>query len=158
MAAGRPRKPTHLKKLSGTLQPCRTNPNEPTPAVYLPTPPDWLSERAREYWGEIGAVLLAMRLTTIADGPALQLLTEALAEWAEARQIVHQQGLTYTTTSKMGEVIPHPRPEVSMAADAWRRALRMLSEFGLTPASRSKVSALGEEEGPDPFAQMMADM
>ena len=51
-------------------------------------PTEWLSDRAKQYWGEIGNVLLAMKLTTVADGPALQLLTEALAEWAEAREFV----------------------------------------------------------------------
>ncbi len=43
--------------------------------MYLSTPPDWLSERAKEYWAKIGAVLLVMKLSTAADGPALQLLT-----------------------------------------------------------------------------------
>ena len=158
MPAGRPRKPTHLKALAGTLQPSRTNPHEPTAAVYLPTPPAWLSERARAYWAEVGAVLLSMNLCTAADGPALQLLTEALAEWAEARQAVQARGLTYDTATVSGGTMRRPNPEVAIAADAWRRALAMLAQFGLTPASRSKVSALGDEDGKDPFAQMMEDM
>ena len=158
MPGGRPRKPTAQKALGGTLQPSRTNANEPVPEVYLPTPPEWLSELAKQYWAEIGGVLLAMKLTTVADGPALQLLTEALAEWAEARRAVHLAGFTYETTTMTGDVMRRPNPEVSIAADAWRRALKMLTEFGLTPASRSKVSALGGEDGKDPFAQMMNDM
>ena len=36
MAAGRPPKPTVLKKLGGTLQPSRTNAHEPTPNGFLP--------------------------------------------------------------------------------------------------------------------------
>lgn len=140
------------------MQPSRTNKNEPTPDVYLPTPPEWLSELAKQYWGEIGAVLLAMKLTTVADGPALQLLTEALAEWADARRAVHLAGLTYETTTMTGDVMRRPNPEVAIASDAWRRALKMLTEFGLTPASRSKVSALGENDGKDPFEEMMNDM
>jgi P27 family predicted phage terminase small subunit len=158
MAAGRPRKPTSQKALGGTLQPSRTNPDEPTPEVYLPTPPDWLSERAKEYWAEIGGVLLAMKLSTAADGPALQLLTEALAEWAEARQYVLDNGLSYETYTESGNTMHRPYPQVAIASDAWRRSLRMLTEFGLTPASRSKVSALGGGEEKDPFEEMMADM
>ena len=158
MPAGRPLKPTVLKALGGTLQPSRTNAHEPTPAVFLPTPPAWLSDKARQYWGDIGAVLLDMKLCTVADGPALQLLTETLAEWAEARQAVHRKGLTYETTTATGDLMCRPNPEVTIAADAMRRALRMLSEFGLTPASRGKVSALGDETSLDPFAQMLADM
>ena len=158
MPAGRPLKPTVLKALGGTLQPSRTNAHEPTPAVFLPTPPAWLSDKARQYWGEVGAVLLDMKLCTVADGPALQLLTETLAEWAEARQAVHRKGLTYETTTATGDRMCRPNPEVTIAADAMRRAQRMLTEFGLTPASRGKVSALGDETGLDPFAQLMEDL
>jgi P27 family predicted phage terminase small subunit len=146
------------KALGGTLEPGRTNHAEPQPTVLLPLPPEWLSEKAKQYWGEVGGVLLSMKLCTVADGPALELLTEALAEWAEARRAVHLAGLTYETTTMTGDVMRRPNPEVAIASDAWRRALKMLTEFGLTPASRSKVSALGGEDGKDPFAEMIADM
>lgn len=158
MPAGRPPKPTHLKALAGTLQPSRTNAHEPMPTVLLPIPPDWLSDRARHYWGEIGAVLLSMKVCTVADGPALQLLTESLAEWAEARQAVQTRGLTYDTTTVSGGIMRRPNPEVAIAADAWRRALAMLSQFGLTPATRAKVSAQPEDDADDPWAQIVADM
>jgi len=158
MAGGRPRTPTSQKALGGTLQPSRTNKNEPTPDVYLPVPPEWLSTRAKQYWAEIGAVLLQMKLCTMADGPAMQLLTEALAEWAEARQAVYREGLVYETMTESGSLMRRANPEVAQAADAMRRAMRMLTEFGLTPASRSKVSALGGDDGKDPFEEMMNDM
>ncbi|MGY2133642.1 phage terminase small subunit P27 family [Hymenobacter sp. HD11105] len=157
MAGGRPRKPTSLKKLAGTDQPCRTNEQEPVPDVALPLPPAWLSPAAKEYWGEIGAVLLSMKLVTAAEGPALMLLTDALAEWVGARKVVLKSGRTYKAMTEHGFIM-RPRPEVAIASDAWKRAMRMLVEFGLTPASRSKVSAIGEKEGKDPFAQMMEDM
>jgi P27 family predicted phage terminase small subunit len=95
-----------------------------------------------------------MNLCTVADGPAMQLLTETLAEWAEARQAVHREGLVYETESESGSLMRRPNPEVAQAADA----MRMLTEFGLTPASRSKVSALGGDDGKDPFEEMMNDM
>lgn len=158
MAGGRPPKPTHLKALAGTLQPSRTNPNEPVPDVALPTPPDWLSERARTYWQEIGDVLLHMKLVTVADGPAMQLLVESLAEWAEARQAVHRLGLVYEMETEGGQTMRRPNPEVAQASDAMKRALRMLTEFGLTPASRGKVSALGGDDNSDPLKDIMNDM
>ena len=155
---GPARKPTIQKQLGGTLQPSRANKQEPVPDVALPLPPDWLSERARAYWGEIGAVLLNMKVVTAADSPALQLLTETMAEWAEARQAVHVRGLVYELETEGGQTMRRPNPEVAQASDAMKRALRMLTEFGLTPASRSKVSALGDGDGNDPFAEMMAKM
>ena len=71
--------------------------------------------------------------------------------------LAHLNSLPSATTAT-GDLMCRPNPEVTIAADAMRRALRMLSEFGLTPASRGKVSALGDETGLDPFAQMMEDM
>jgi P27 family predicted phage terminase small subunit len=164
MPGGRPPKPTTQKKLGGTLQPSRTNKHEPVPDVALPPAPDWLSERGRRYWDEIGAVLLHMKVVTFGDGPAFSLLVESLAEWAEARQAVIGKdgvpgvGLVYEMLTESGQTMRRPNPEVAQASDAMKRALRMLTEFGLTPSSRSKVSALGGDDGNDPFADMMNDM
>ena len=158
MAGGRPRKPTSQKALGGTLQPSRTNANEPVPEVALPLPPDWLSDNAREYWAQIGSLLLNMKLVTAGDGSALMLLCDVPAEWAEARQYVLEHGMSYSTFTESGSEIHRPYPQVAIASDAWKRAMRMLTEFGLTPASRSKVSVLGTDDGKDPFAEMMNDM
>ena len=35
------RKPRELKKLAGTLQPCRDNPGEPLRSAGTPVAPDW---------------------------------------------------------------------------------------------------------------------
>jgi len=158
MAGGRPNKPTILKKLGGTAQPCRTNELEPVPDVALPLAPEWLSDEAKAYWQQIGAVLLSMKVVTVADGPAMMLLCDTLAEWAEAREFVRLNGMTYETETKMGDSMHRAYPQVAMASDAWRRSMSMLVQFGLTPASRSKVSALGTDDEKDPFEEMMNDL
>lgn len=154
MAAGRPRKPTTLKKLGGTLQPSRTNPLEPVPDVALGLPPEWLSATAKEYWQEIGGILLQMKLISYADTAAMTLLTDVLAQWVSVRVTIAKKGRVYELLSDGGKVF-RARPEVAMEADLWRRAQRMLVEFGLTPASRSKVSALVVKEEKDPLSALM---
>jgi P27 family predicted phage terminase small subunit len=154
MAAGRPRKPTTLKKLGGTLQPSRTNPLEPIPDVALGLPPEWLSATAKEYWQEIGGILLQMKLISYADTAAMTLLTDVLAQWVSVRVTIAKKGRVYELLSDGGKVF-RARPEVAMEADLWRRAQRMLVEFGLTPASRSKVSALVVKEEKDPLSALM---
>jgi P27 family predicted phage terminase small subunit len=156
MAAGRPPKPTHLKKLGGTLQPSRTNHNEPIPDVALGLPPDWLSARAKEYWQEIGDLLLGMKLVSYGDSAALMLLCDTLAEYVSLRVSIQKKGRVYENLTPGGKVY-RPNPEVAMAADAWRRAQRMLVEFGLTPASRGKVSALGAPDEKDPLAALIEE-
>ena len=63
-----------------------------------------------------------------------------------------------SATTATGDLMCRPNPEVTIASDAMRRSLRMLAEFGLTPASRGKVSALGDNGSLDPFAQMLEDL
>lgn len=156
MAAGRPSKPTHLKKLGGTLQPSRTNPLEPVPEVALGLPPDWLSSTAKEYWQEIGSLLLQMKIVSYGDTAAMSLLCDVLAQWVSVRVTLTKRGRVYELLTPGGKVF-RARPEVAMEADLWRRAKAMLTEFGLTPASRSKVSALGGVDEKDPLSALIEE-
>lgn len=93
-----------------------------------------------------------MKVLTTADPIALGLLCDALAEYIAARAEVEKAGRTYETESESGSVMIRAHPSVAIQADAWRRAKLMLTEFGLTPASRAKVSVT--DAGPvDPVAE-----
>ena len=48
--AGRKPLPVAVKKIKGTLQKCRTNPNEPRPRGKLGDPPEYMSDIAKEAW------------------------------------------------------------------------------------------------------------
>lgn len=140
-------KPTWLKKISGTFRADRSAVNEPDPDLGEPPRPPGLSPMARRAWKQCARQLAAMRVLTVADGAALELLAEAYAEWHAASRTIRREGATYRAITKSGSVIL-PHPAVRQGADAWRRVQRMLSEFGLTPAARSRVSAVpGPKEG-----------
>jgi P27 family predicted phage terminase small subunit len=95
-----------------------------------------------------------MKVLTLADGLALELCAEAFAEWREADAVVRQHGAFYQTTTKSGEAIL-PHPAARQRSDAWRRAQRMLSEFGLSPSSRTRVEAIpGGLEPVNAFEQL----
>jgi len=154
--AGKP-KPTQMKVVSGTLQKCRTNKKEPKPKpAYNPTPPEWLDRKGKIAFRQLAKELNAMQILTTADRMALTLLCDAYSEYREARDIVKDKdnGPTYETINQMGDKMIRARPEVAMAADAWKRVRSMMSEFGLTPSSRSKVSAVGAKEE-DPLASFL---
>ena len=115
------RKPTALKMLHGTNRADRANPAEPQPAVGAKSPP-WLPKNgaARSAWNRLAPILSDLRVLTVADAEALGLACEALAEYLAARR----------------------DPNGWRRADsAWKRYLAALRDFGLTPASRPKVSA-----------------
>lgn len=157
---GRPKTPTQLKLVRGTQRKDRANPAEPTPKQAAPKdpPPTWLSKKARPWWRRIRPLLLRMQVLTEADPVALGLLCDALAEYIAARELVVKEGLTYTSVTesfdddgeRVRKTMKRAHPAVAIQSDAWRRAKLMLTEFGLTPASRSKVST--KELGPaDPL-------
>lgn len=155
MPGGRPPKPTALKLLEGTARRDRINASEPQPPLLLEArPPAWLKGRGRRAWKELAPVLTEMRVLTVGDRAALMLLCDVYAEFMDARDAVRKHGQVYTMAVKGGGYMLMPRPEVSIAADAWRRASAMMQQFGLTPASRSKVSAKDAIES-DPFEEFL---
>lgn len=151
MPAGRPRKPTALKKISGTLQKCRTNANEPQPIVALPAPPEHLSARGADIFREHAALVAQMGVVSLGDGTALALLAARLEEVEVYSAVIEDLGHVQATKTQRGETVIRARPEVAMRSDAMRHAQSLLTEFGLTPAARSKVSASAPKEE-NPFA------
>lgn len=102
---------------------------------------------------------------TVADGTALSLLADAMAEYVEARRVVTREGPTYVRESVARDAegnavivqIIRTRPEVAIASDAWKRVRAMLAEFGLTPSSRGRVKAGGPAAAADPFAEYLSN-
>ena len=133
----RKRKPDHLKIVSGTAQKCRMNAKAPPANTDLPSPPEWLSERATEIFYEYSAYLSGMRVLSFEDSGTLSLLASRLEEVEICTGIIEDIGRTYTTNN--GEIY-RTRPEVAMRNEAMRQSQSLLSECGLTPAARSKVS------------------
>lgn len=153
MPGGRPPKPSHLKLVTGNPGKRKVNKREPKPPRGVPKMPAGLSASARAAWSRIAPDLERMGVLTVADGVALELMCEAYADWMGHAATIAAEGATYETHGQNGRMV-RPHPEVAMASDAWRRVQRMLVEFGLTPSSRSKVTA-GPEEAADPFAAFM---
>jgi P27 family predicted phage terminase small subunit len=147
--------PTVLKVLRGTYRASRANVAEPQPQLGAPPKPPRLSPLGAEVWDELARQLKQLKVLTRADGHALELACEALAEWRAALDVVQREGTTYKAVTKSGSVLL-PHPSVRQAADAWRRAQRMLVEFGLTPSSRTRVSVPPDAArgGQNPFRQL----
>ena len=152
--AGRRPKPSSIRDLEGNPGHRAPNKNEPKPPVLTKiSPPDWLPEKAQEFCHEVAPLLVGMRVLTDADVPAFLLLCDAYAEWRAARAVIDEHGATYESISKMGFMI-RARPEVAIAAEAWRRVKSMLVEFGMTPAARSRIVAAGKEKASDVWSDL----
>lgn len=146
--AGRKPKPTTLKLLHGNPGKRRINRHEPTPELGAPPRPSWLEELespiAAETYAELAGILERMQVMTKADGKALELLADAYGLYREARRIIEEEGLTYESTSDSGGKMIRARPEIGIASDAAKRIRALLSEFGMTPSSRSRLHVGGQ--------------
>lgn len=142
--SGRRPKPTAIKISEGRRV---LNVDEPQFEIGAPPCPSGLSADARSVWEELSSLLGAKRVVTKADGAALELLCVALARWRKLERFIAKRGRTYSSETVAGGKVIRPRPEVTMAAEAWREAQKMVIEFGLTPASRTKVKTVPERIG-----------
>jgi len=131
MAKGRKPTSRELKVLAGTIKPCRDRENPPQFELIenFPEPPAHFGEDAKEMWGNLGPQLVAAKILQTVD---LYALEQLCSFWEKVRMKI-KSGEDTTATEQT--------------------ALKSLfCEFGITPASRSKVTAGGKKELGNRFA------
>lgn len=151
---GPPKTPTHLALVKGNPSKRAVNKKEPKPKSGVPPIPKHLDKMGKYWFKRIGEELDAVGVMTTLDGKALELLIEAYTEYRQHCDVLTEEGYTYKTVSATGENIVKAHPAAVMKSDAWKRIRAMLSEFGMTPASRSKVGASGPSEA-DPLEEFL---
>lgn len=140
---GNTAKPTALKLVHGTDRKDRAQPNEPKPKVAAPKMPAHLPAKAKTYWKELCELLGSMGVLTVADGRALEQLCSAYCEWRDLLKEIDRSGRTYEVVNAEGSILIKANPAVAMASDAQKRIKSFMVEFGMTPASRTKINAQG---------------
>jgi P27 family predicted phage terminase small subunit len=138
---GRRPKPTRLKILSGNPGKRPLNSNEPRPEVAVPECPIELGSGARREWDRMVAELAPLRILTHLDRAALAAYCGAYAMWAEATEAIQKYGSMVKSPSGY----PVQSPYVSIANRQTEIMMRIASEFGFTPASRSRISVPPDE-------------
>jgi P27 family predicted phage terminase small subunit len=143
MPAGRPRKPTKLKILEGEPNKDRINYNEPQPPEGDERCPSFLSPEARKEWKRIVPELKALGLFTTIDRAELAIYCQNWGRYVQA-----ERGLKKITNclhrTEAGNIITSPLLWVAnKAADL---AHKSLIEFGMTPASRSRISVNNDKD------------
>lgn len=149
---GRPRTPDALKKLKGTLQPCRVNKRAPkVDAKNLPPPPPYFSEGEKVAWRYLAKLIDPLRVAAPADVVAFEQLVISYAIVAEARaQLRESDRLTVVEETNAGST-EKARPELAVLLNFKKQLSVELARFGLTPADRTKVSASAETPTADPL-------
>lgn len=124
--------------------------------AYVPGAPDMPpivaeNEQAAWYWNWCCRVLSEAGVLNTA---CLPLLTVHALDWAQAMWLYeHTKDGNVATIGATGG--PITSPEAAQLHQYANRILKELTEFGLTPASKSKVIATKKEGEEDPFAEML---
>jgi P27 family predicted phage terminase small subunit len=138
---GFPPAPTALKAIRGNPGRRPLNRREPQPAkdVRYPEAPAHLTPAAREEWTKIVPELAACGLLTRIDHVAL---AEYCATWGRVLEAEAEltKGLRIMKKSKKtGESYPVLNPYFSLLVTLLGQLKGFLGEFGMTPASRSRI-------------------
>jgi len=140
---GRKPLPTNVKIFRGTQRKGRANENEPSYGPADMPPPDFLEGEARKEWIETCPRLVASGVMRNIDVNALAMYCESYGRWREALVEVKKNGMLIAAPSGF----PMQNPYLPIANKAYEQMLKLAAEFGMTPSSRSKVSA-GKESTP----------
>jgi len=147
MGKGRKNIPTHLKILRGNPGRRPLPETEPHPDITdkVPDPPKYLDDIARDEWLNMAPKLHALKLLTELDITALAAYCKCFSVWVQANNMVSLMG-DFIVGSK-GSLVQNPA--VSTAKHAEIELRRWLVEFGMTPASRTKVQVPTKKKNSD---------
>jgi P27 family predicted phage terminase small subunit len=146
---GRRPRPTVLALLEGGRT--SAHPNEPTYPVRLPSPPSQLTPLAKTIWRREGKRLVSAGVLTEADTAAFSAFCASYATWLEASGALRDTGLVIA--DDRGAI--RANPLLAVARNAQAEYLKAAMEFGLTPASRSRIGARKASPAVDPFDQVV---
>ena len=108
-----------------------------------------LSLLAQREWNRLVAELGPLRILTQLDRAALAAYCGAYALWAEATAAIQKYGVMI----KSPQGFPIQSPYLAIANRQTEIMMRIASEFGFTPASRSRISTPASSE-PSLFDQL----
>lgn len=149
MTSGRIPQPTQLKLAKGNPGKRALNKKEPKPKRGYPFCPPYIQGEARDMWVRVSDALYQMGVLTTSDGEALARLCDVYGDLMEAKRLCKRDGFTYETTTTTGETLIKGNPAYAQMRAADTQFTKMLIEFGLTPASRSRIQELPEDEHGD---------
>lgn len=139
---GRKPKPTKLKKLAGNPGKRPLNQHEARVAPEIPTCPSHLLGEARREWKRITVELYSAGLMTLIDRAAIAGYCQAWARWVRAEKQLTKGGEVVTGVNGTLKLSPWH----TVAKNAKEEMRKLLIEFGMSPASRSRVEAVEMEQ------------
>ena len=142
---GRKKIPTEIKKARGTLRKCREleNTMEVAKVNALPAAPKWLSKIGKEQFNIVVNQLNNLGMLYEVDLKLIESYANAMALHIESEQQLRKVGRIQVYRDNETGDIKHSQitPLQTISKQALESALKIATQFGLTPSSRTKISA-----------------
>lgn len=139
---GPPPKPSAIKKAQGTFHAHRSARNEVAPPPGCPPMPTWLDAEGRAEWRRVVPQLQSLGILSEIDGSMLADYCAAHALAIKATKNYQRKGVTVKNNGQVQR-----NPMIKVAQEARAQARLLAGEFGLSPSSRSRISAPDKGEG-----------
>lgn len=154
---GRPNTSDEIKKLKGTDQPCRLNPDQPqfTKVIDAGDAPEHLGEVGKQLYKEVTTELIMIGILQTVDISLVELLCDQYDDYYKALETL--RGKSLIQIGPKGEKKVHPALKIKSQALA--NILRIIPQLGLSPASRQRIK-LGnagkkQQKKRSPFVQKL---
>lgn len=143
---GPPPKPNELKALEGNPGKRRLK-NSPKPERVLGLKcPKFIGRHGKAEWNRITPELARLGMLTKIDYAALVMYCRTYQKWMEAEEFLVEKGTTYVLKDTAGKIkYIQQLPQVSIAQQCAEYCRKMIAEFGLSPAARSRLDIKQKE-------------
>jgi len=140
--------PTVKKRLQGNPGKRSLPKNEPKPrnSMIIPRSPEYLDNVGKKEWRRMGKELHKIGLLSNIDMAAFAAYCQQYSMWVMATKKVQEHGVLIKAQSGY----PMQSPYFTIQNKAQSEMRKWLTEFGMTPSSRSRVQVEKEQES-DPM-------
>lgn len=146
---GPPPKPSALKEQQGTWRADRAVANEMKPETGTPICPEHLDEVARAEWSRVVPELERLGVLTVVDGAGLEAYCANYSMAVRLSKIASAAPLLKTEKGL------RVNPASGEARRYWTLVKQFAAEFGLTPASRTRVGTPTDGDKADPVGDFL---
>jgi P27 family predicted phage terminase small subunit len=133
---GRKPLPSKIKELQGTARADRKNNNEPDCDAIDKKCPTHIKGNARKEWNRMMEVFEHLGLLTKMDRSALEQYCVCYGRWIDVEKEIQEHG----TIELSEKGVPFISPRVNLSSMMMKQMRSYLSEFGMTPSSRTRLN------------------
>ena len=144
--------PLEKRKAEGTMRTVHRRKEATAPKVEVKTLEEvpGLTAKAKKHWPFFKKMFAALPVAAESDIATVQRMLECYAEVRECQDVIIKEGRFYRAETKEGYII-RAHPAVSNLSEADRRLRAYLTDFGMTPAARTKVQGNDNTPPQDPL-------